>query len=86
MEDMISTWYMEEYLGFPSIPHDDGLDCMASANLLLTDRELQAPLSDIGKKRTPQKEAEEDVYDPMQYAINWRFNGEEEDYLPYQIG
>lgn len=73
MEDMISTWYMEEYLGFPSIPHDDGLDCMASANLLLTDRELQAPLSTIGKKRTPQKEAEDDIYDPMLYAIKGGF-------------
>lgn len=69
-EDMISTWYMEEYLGFPSIPHDDGLDCLASANLLLTDRELQTPLAELGQKRRQIREVNEDVYSPLQYAIN----------------
>ena len=70
MEDMIKTFYMEEFIGYPSVLHDDGLDCLASANLLLTDRELQMPLNQIGLKKRRNQEAEEDAYSPMQYAIS----------------
>lgn len=73
MEDMMKAFYMEEYLGFPSVPHDDGLDCMASANLLLTDREIQAPIMAQELRRGRKQEAQDDSYDPLRYAINGGF-------------
>lgn len=77
-EDMIKTYYLEEYLGYPSVPHDDGNDCLASANLLLTDREIQAPLNALAEtKKRHREEADEDNYSPMSYAIN---RGYQEEY------
>ena len=76
MEDMIKTFYMEEFIGYPSVLHDDGLDCLASANLLLTDRELQTPLNQLDRKKKRKQEAEEDSYSPMQYAINGGYDRE----------
>ena len=68
-EDMIKSFYMEEYLGYPGIPHNDGLDCLASANLLLTDKEIQAPVVDIIKAGR-KKDEDEEPYNPIDYAIS----------------
>ena len=76
MEDMIKTYYLEEYLGYPSTPHDDGHDCLASANLLLTDKELQLPLDVITKKKSRFQEADEDAYDPIEYAVKGGYREE----------
>ena len=70
MEDMIKTYYMEEYLGYPSVPHDDGHDCLASANLLLTDKEIQMPVMKQNSRKKGREEAKEDAYDPIQFAID----------------
>ena len=69
-EDMIKTFYMEEYLGYPGTPHDDGLDCLASANLLLTEKEIQAPVSTLSTKRGRKKDEPEADYDPIAFAIS----------------
>lgn len=79
MEDMIKTYYLEEYLGYPSTPHDDGHDCLASANLLLTDKELQAPMDPVVKKKERVEEINDDLYDPIDYAVNGGY--EEKDYI-----
>ena len=69
MEDMMKAFYMEEYLGYPSVPHDDALDAMASANMLLTNHEVQAPMTDLTAKWAGRKQKQEEEYDPFEYAI-----------------
>ena len=67
-EDVVNSIYLNEYIAYPSAPHDDFLDAMASANLLLTEKELHAPQPvELKSKRT--EEVNNDMYDPMDYAI-----------------
>ena len=81
MEDMVKTFYADEYLGYPGTPHDDGLDCLASANLLLTDKEIQAPMDSIKDRRAKVEEVNDDSYDPIEYAMQGAFDVPDEDSL-----
>ena len=42
-ENMIESLYREEYLGFPVVTHDDGLDTLATAYILFINHILLAP-------------------------------------------
>ena len=81
MEDMVKTFYADEYLGYPGTPHDDGLDCLASANLLLTDKEIQAPMDSFKDRREKVEEINDDSYDPIEYAMQGAFDVPDEDSL-----
>lgn len=84
-EDVISSFYYEEYLGYPSVPHDDALDCMASAVMLFTDGELQKPASMLDTRKTREREALDDEYSPYAYAVTGNsyteFEPEPDDFL-----
>lgn len=49
--DMLDRWYRDEYLGYPTIVHDDGLDSLASLYLLLIDGYLSAPAQSFMNRR-----------------------------------
>ena len=80
-EDMAHTFYTEEYLGYPSIPHDDALDALSSINLLLTEKMLQVPELAISRKKEMTEEVNEDTYNPMEYAIRGRYYDDDVRYL-----
>lgn len=73
-EDVSQVFFQEEFLGYPSIPHDDALDALASANLLLTERQLQIPQIQMDMKNAKTKEVNEDQYNPMDFAIKGRYD------------
>lgn len=77
MEDMMNTFYLEEYLGYPSIPHDDGLDGLASVYHLLTEKQLQVPEAVSLNKKNAISEINEDQYDPMSFAVNGGYSDED---------
>lgn len=80
-EDMVNTVYLSEYLAYPSAPHDDALDALASANLLLTEKQLQAPEQASLTKSKRIREINDDLYDPMKYAVEGCLP--EDDFLKY---
>ena len=81
-EDVVNTVYLNEFLAYPSCPHDDFMDAFASANLLLTENQLQAPSVTADTKAARIKEVNDDIYDPMFYAIRGGYpEDEEEDFL-----
>ena len=71
-EDVVSSVYLNEYLAYPSAPHDDFLDAMASALLLLTEKQLQLPEDAVEMKKTRNREINEDAYNPIDFAIHER--------------
>lgn len=94
-EDMISTFYYDEYLGYPTVMHDDALDCLSSANLLYTDGELQAPVNQTLSRKIREREALDDDYSPFAYAVRGSYGmfeaeyedlGEPEPMLPFGRG
>lgn len=94
-EDMISTFYYDEYLGYPTVMHDDALDCLSSANLLYTDGELQAPVNQTLSRKIREREALDDDYSPFAYAVRGSYGmfeaeyedlGEPEPMLPFDRG
>lgn len=42
-EDMIESLRVQEYVGYPLIQHDDGLDCLASTYIMLLNKVLLIP-------------------------------------------
>lgn len=94
-EDMVSTFYYDEYLGYPTVMHDDALDCLSSANLLYTDGELQAPVNQTLSRKIREREALDDDYSPFAYAVRGSYGmfeaeyedlGEPEPMLPFDRG
>ena len=67
--DMLDRWYRDEYLGYPTIVHDDGLDSLASLYLLLIDGYLSAPAqSFMNRRRTIMGIDGVRSYSPMTFA------------------
>ena len=67
--DMLDRWYRDEYLGYPTIVHDDGLDSLASLYLLLIDGYLSAPAqSFMNRRRTIVGIDGVRSYSPMTFA------------------
>lgn len=64
--DMVDEFYREEYLGYPTIPHDDALDCLASAWMLVVEKYIQLPMGKA--KRGEAKGQAKASYDPFEYA------------------
>lgn len=49
-ENMIESLYREEYLGFPVVQHDDGLDTLATAYILFINHIFLAPKSAFNRR------------------------------------
>ena len=69
--DMLDFWYRNEYLGYPTINHDDGLDSLASLYMMLVEGSLRAPApSFMDRRRNGIPEEEEERYSPMRHAMD----------------
>ena len=75
-EDMLESFIRDEYLGYPTISHDDAMDALASAWILFLTKFMVAPLAQptraIGDERRAglmiEKDSEDyDCYDAMDY-------------------
>ena len=69
--DMMGEFIREEIYGYPNTPHDDGLDCLSQAVLMLNEKQIVLPDTAFGMDSLDSKkdEYEEDDYDPFMYAV-----------------